>query len=610
MIRFCSALLAAAALAALVCPAWHAKDPSSPKDLFAPPMEKNPDRSPVDLVLTPDEKWLLTVNQTANSISLVDLATSKVVSEVSCGQRPSAIALSSDGNSAVVSSTDTGELIQLTIKDGQLRKVGAVRLGFEPRGVASAPDGKRAYVGLTTAHQIAVVDLENLKEIQRIAVGRWPRYLALSRDGKRLAVGASGDGGVTVVDTTQGKQIFQEDFSGMNFGQVHITADGKHAYFPWMVYRHNPITTANIRQGWVLASRIARVRLDQHVRREAIALDPQGKAVSDPHGLALSPDEEWVVCAASGTQELLVYRVAGLPFTDYGGPGDHIDPALLKDTKRFFRIPLGGRPMFVRFGKDGQHVYVANYLLNAVQVVSLAERKVVQTVELGGPAEPLLTRKGEALFYDGRRSLDQWYSCHSCHYDGHTNAQAMDTRNDGSFGTFKMVLSLRNVTETGPWTWHGWQKDLGDAVRKSFKETMLGSAPKDDEVKAMLAFLGTLKVPANPYRKADGGLSEAARRGEKVFRGDKAGCIRCHSGDFYTDGRIHDVGTGSRRDVYKGYNPPSLLGVYDRIRYLHDGRAGSLEEVLRGPHNPDMVTARGELTDDELRDLLEFLRSL
>src|SRR6185503_10738685 len=48
------------------------------------------DRSPVDLALSPDERWLWTVNQTANSVSLVEIASEKTVAEIACGQRPSA----------------------------------------------------------------------------------------------------------------------------------------------------------------------------------------------------------------------------------------------------------------------------------------------------------------------------------------------------------------------------------------------------------------------------------------------------------------------------------------------------------------------------------------
>jgi YVTN family beta-propeller protein len=564
----------------------------------------------VDLVLTADEEWLLTANQTADTVSLIRTATGEVVAEVPCGRRPSALALTPDGHRVLVTGTFSGELTVLALGDGKLTHVGSVRLGFEPRGVAVSPDGKLAYVALTTAHQVAVVDLAKLEVLDRIGVGRWPRYLALSPDGKRLAVGANGDGGVSVVDTVARKMLFQEDFSGLNFGHMHASADGKYAYVPWIVYRHNPITANNIRQGWVLASRIARVRLDEHVRREAIALDPQGQAVADPHGLALSPDEQWMVCAASGTHELLVYKLPGLPFQDYGGPGDHIHPELLKDKGRFDRISLGGRPMAVRFSRDGTTVFVANYLLNAVQVVGLKERKVLRTIALGGAKEPSLARKGETVFYDGRRSLDQWYSCHSCHYEGHANAVAMDTRNDGRFGNFKTVLSLRNVTRTGPWFWHGWEKDLKSALRKSMTETMLGQEPSDDDLQALSAFLETLASPPNPNRDRAGGLSEAARRGEQVFKGEKAGCARCHSGPYFTDGRVHEVGTGARDDVYKGYNPPSLLGVYDRVLYLHDGRARTLDEVLTGPHNPAKVTGRGELSAEEMHDLLAYLRAL
>lgn len=591
-------------LAAVAAPSWSRSNGDRDK------VAGQPHRSPVDLVLTVDEEWLLTANQTADSVSLIRTATGEVVTEVACGRRPAALALTPDGRRVLVSGTFSGDLTVLALADGKLAHVASVHLGFEPRGVVVSPDGKLAYVALTTAHQVAVVDLARLKVVDRIGVGRWPRYLALSPDGKRLAVGANGDGGVSVVDTAARKMLFQEDFSGLNFGQMHISSDGKFCYFPWMVYRHNPITPNNVRLGWVLASRIARVRLDEHVRREAIALDPQGQAVADPHGLALSPDEQWLVCAASGTQELLIYKLPGLPFQDYGGPGDHIDPKLLKDKSRFDRLPLGGRPMAVRFSKDGKTVFVANYLLDAVQVVGFQERKVLRSIALGGPKQPSLARKGEAIFYDGRRSLDQWYSCHSCHYEGHTNAVAMDTRNDGRFGNFKTVLSLRNVTRTGPWFWHGWEKDLKSALRKSMTETMLGKEPSDDDLQALSAFLDTLVPPPNPNRDRENGLSEAARRGQKVFQSEKAGCARCHSGPHFTDGRIHSVGTGARDDVYKGYNPPSLLGVYDRVHYLHDGRARTLEEVLTGPHNPARVTGRGELSPEELQDLLAYLRSL
>lgn len=565
--------------------------------------------SPVDLMLTPDEARLVSANQKANSISLVDLASGAVVAEAPCGNRPSNVGITPDGRRVLATATFSGELIVFALSENDLSHVGSLQLGFEPRGIAISPDGKLAYVALTTAAAVAVVDIEQLQVLDRIMVGRWPRYLALSPNGKRLAVGCNGDRGVAVVDTESRKQLYLENFSGLNLGQMQVSADGSQVYFPWIVYRQNPITSENIRRGWVLASRIARVRLDGPARREAISLDPQGQAVGDPHGLALSPDEETLVCTASGTHELLVYKLPGLPFQSYGGPGDHIDAGLLKDRQRFERIPLGGRPMAVRYSKRGDQVYVANYLLNAIQVVDMASRRLSQTIELSPSRQPSMARLGESLFYDAGRSLDQWYSCHSCHYEGHTNALAMDKRNDGRFGNFKTVLSLRGAVQTGPWFWHGGTADFHAALRKSLTDTMLGKEPTEGDIEALAAFVETLVLPPNPNRES-GRLSESATRGEAVFRSDKAGCAHCHPAPHFTDGMTHDVGLGSPDDTYGEYNTPSLLGIYDRALFLHDGRARSLEEVLSGPHNPARVTGLGELSTEELRDLLAYLKSL
>jgi DNA-binding beta-propeller fold protein YncE len=593
----------------LVIFAERGETPRSSAQNEEQPQQSATEKSPVDLVLTPDESRVVTANQSANSLSLVEVATGRVLAEAPCGNRPSNLAITPDGKRVLATASYSGELLFYELSDDRLERVGSLKLGFEPRGVAISPDGLLAYVALSTADVLAVVDIQLREVTDRIAVGRWPRFLALSSDGRRLAVGCNGARGVAVVDTESKQQRYLEEFGGLNLGQMQISADGSQVYFPWITYRRNPITESNIRQGWVLASRIARVRLDGHVRREAISLDPQGKAVGDPHGIALSPDEQTLVCTASGTHELLVFQLPGLPFQDYGGPGDHIDAKLLSESQRFSRIPLGGRPMAVRYSMNGDRVYIVNYLLDAVQVVDMTSRTLARSIELSSAQSPSLARRGEAIFFDAARSLDQWYSCHSCHYEGHTNAVTIDTRNDGRFGNFKTVLSLRGSSQTGPWFWHGWSTDFRGSLRKSMTETMLGPEPTDEDVEAMAAYIKSLSEPPNPFRD-DELASAAAARGANVFQSAKAGCTQCHPAPHFTDGQTHDVGLGAATDAYEGFNSPSLRGVYDRVLLLHDGRARSLEALLTGPHNPARVTGQGELTDDERQDLLAYLRSL
>ena len=569
------------------------------------------DRSPVDIALSPDGKWLVTANQIANTVSLLDTHTASVVAEAACGEYPVDVEFTPDGRRLLLTTQWSGLLQVFSITEGALVLEGEVSVGFDPAGMAITSSGDRVYIGQVANAKVAEVDLESLTITRRLTAGQWPRYLTLSPDDRRLAVGNGGDSNISVLDTVTGETLYEEPLAnGTNLGQMRTSADGKYAYFTWMVYRTNPITVGNIRRGWVLASRIGRVKLDGPSYREAISLDVPGKAVADPHDLVISDDQEWLVASASGTHELLIYRLSEMPFIAQGGPGDLIDRRLQYNRDFFDRIDLGGRPMGLRMADDSRTVYVANFLRNSVQIVDLEKREITNEIQLGGPKEKTLARKGMEIFYDGQRSLDQWYSCHSCHQEGGTNARPMDTWNDGTEMTLKTVLPLHDVMQTFPWTWHGWQRNMTEAMEKSVTSTMLGEPPSEEDKKALIAYLGSLKTPPNPFRTADGEMTKAAQRGKQVFFSSKAGCADCHHGPRFTDGKIHDVGLGSKKDVYKGYNTPSLVGVYRKVRLLHSGRARDLDRVINDLHSPEKVNGEGDLSDQETADLIEYLKSL
>src|SRR6056297_1870716 len=77
--------------------------PGSEKKVLAA-VDAAVDRSPVDLCLTADQRWIVTINQIANSVSLVRRADSKVVDEVACGQHPADIAITPAGQVLVTAS--------------------------------------------------------------------------------------------------------------------------------------------------------------------------------------------------------------------------------------------------------------------------------------------------------------------------------------------------------------------------------------------------------------------------------------------------------------------------------------------------------------------------
>ena len=378
---------------------------------------------------------------------------------------------------------------------------------------------------------------------------------------------------------------------GFNLRGLTFTPDGASLVFAHLINKSKNVSLRNIEEGWLMGGRLSRIPIKDRrlLEPERVALDTRGNAVGDPHGIAFGGRGRFVALTASGTQELLLFQSAALPWNGGGDPGDLIDSSLALNDGKMRRLPLGGRPMGVTVTPDGKTAAVANYLLDAVQVVDLAAGHVVRSIPLGGPADPSPARRGEALFYDARRSHHRWLSCHTCHVDGHTNGQNWDTLNDESFGNPKLTPTLRGVTRTGPWTWHGWQTDLGAAVEKSFTETMYGPKPTADEVKEVLAYLATLEHPPRPTLSNE--RRAAKDRGRALFEG-KARCVRCHVAPEYTTPRNYDVKLEPDGSPFTRWNPPSLRGVAERGPYLHDGRASTLDEVLRRTTPPKSSAAR------------------
>jgi DNA-binding beta-propeller fold protein YncE/mono/diheme cytochrome c family protein len=561
-----------------------------------------PHRSPVALALLPGGRLALTANETADSASLVDLQAGHVLAEQACGRRPCAVAVSADGARAAVSNLWSGTLTLLEVGSDKLHLAGTVAVGAAPRGLLFAPDG--ATLDAAVGNEVVQVNWTTRQIARRWPAPREPRHLARSSDGRWFAAASTRSAEVRCWDVRAGRLHWERKIEdGFNLRGLAFTPDGQAVVCVHAVRRDFPVARENIEQGWVIDSRLTRFPLpaDATPAASQAALDVRGKAVGDPDGLAFSPDGRVLAVCAGGTHEVLLLDAA-LPW-NAGDPGDFVDAPFANASGKYRRVTVGGRPLALAFTDAGAKLVVANHLLDAVQLLDVRAGTLTRTIPLGGPSEPSLARRGEALFHDAQRSHHQWFSCNTCHVDGHTCGLTFDTLNDESFGNPKLTPSLHGVVRTGPWTWHGWQTDLGAGVEKSFTETMFGPRPTAEETRAVVAFLATLDHPPRP---AAGG--EAVQRGAALFRG-KAHCSRCHKGDDYTSEGTYDVKLEPDGSPYLRWNPPTLRGLIDRGPYLHDGRAQTLDELLQTHHAAEKLGGE-ELTPAERDDLVQFLRSL
>lgn len=223
-----------------------------------------------------------------------------------------------------------------------------------------------------------------------------------------------------------------------------------------------------------------------------------------------------------------------------------------------------------------------------------------------GPAPPLSpAERGEELFNSRELSANREKSCYSCHVDGHSTYQLADTLGDDTTGTPKRIPTLLGIRLTDPWAWNGKQRDLSEQVRKSLETTMHAKEFTQQQVGDLVAYLHTLEPPP-PLEPAtdDSADQEKLTRGEMLFQ--NLGCTKCHVPPLtFTSPDAYDVGLIDEKGLAK-FNPPSLRGVSQGYTFFHDGRAKSLGEVFT-VHGHMLDRA---LSDNELADLLRFLRSL
>lgn len=563
-------------------------------------------KSPLDIAIIPGTTRALVANRDAGGVALIDHAAGKVLAEVPTGARPFAVACSPDGKLAAASNLWDGTITLIDISQPVPKASSIIPVGSQPRGLAFSPTGIELFVALGGDHAVARINTSKAAVTARWDCEGEPRTLVVLPKSGTVVVGSTRSARVRGFDPVSGKQLWQRSLHD-SFNLLGLAAHptGDQVVSTFVFHRHHAIARNNIEQGWALDNRVARIRPEpgEDLNYDQIALDSRGQAVADPTGIAYSADGSHMAVTAAGAQELLLVPTGKIPWSN-GDPGDFVDSALEFPVRLLRRIDLGGRPQGLAF--SGGKVLVANTLKDCVQVVDVATGAIERSIALGDSRPADLARQGEALFFDGKRSHHHWFSCHTCHTDGHTSGQSFDTLSDDSYGNPKITPTLRNVVNTGPWTWHGWKEKLEASVEDSFVETLFGDRPTADEVKSVVAYMATLDHPPAPKPKS--GENAGIGRGKSLFEG-KAGCIRCHAGPEYTTPKNYALDLEADGSPFEKWNPPSLRGVRDRAPLMHASQAPDLDTLLRLHHKPEDLGGKA-LDATERADLIRFLRSL
>ena len=191
------------------------------------------------------------------------------------------------------------------------------------------------------------------------------------------------------------------------------------------------------------------------------------------------------------------------------------------------------------------------------------------------------------------------------------------------------IYGLKNVgfetyTADGPISY--WNSYVGVGQmggHGSFSDPRIGLFIKQTpdlvtpKLPALLDYQLRLRTPDPPVGSFD---PEAARRGRQLFR-NEARCATCHQGPTFTDVLngpdqrtpfLHDpfeVGMDpayAARSATGKYRTTPLRGLWQHAPYFHDGSAPDLFAVVN--HYDRLLGLN--LTDDQKRDVVEYLKSL
>jgi cytochrome c peroxidase len=279
---------------------------------------------------------------------------------------------------------------------------------------------------------------------------------------------------------------------------------------------------------------------------------------------------------------------------------------------------------------------------------------------------------GRTLFYDKGLSANGQVSCGTCHQQERAFSDGMALSQAGvSGGKLKRhAPALINLAWMDGLFWDGGAKNLeavslgplthADEMGQDVKALLLylrqhpsypaqfhkafgtDSITTPLVLRALAQFQRTLISADSRYdryvRKAPGGeLSSMELQGMALFQQH---CASCHTTNFFTDNRYHNNGldstypddherlahgrgriTGLPQDIGK-YKTPTLRNIALTAPYMHDGRFGTLQEVLqhytsRIQPSPTLAPQlqKGDkpgiaLSTEEQQQLIAFLHTL
>ena len=637
-------------LAALTAAACTARSPETPAAPPAASVRKAPSLSPLGVRGTGSTVALgtlggrtvaLLADEDERAVDVVDLDGKRLLSRTDIGGVPGQLLMLSDGR-VLVTVTDANRLAVLAADEhGALRITAAVETDVEPTGIAATPNEQTVLVTSRTGRTLAAYSAATLASAGRVELARDPYSVTTSSDGAKAFVSHASGGHLSAVslgamktfqdvvlesqpDRTQRRQLAALGVANIESEALGITrrksAQGftlarsdslERVYAPLVLV--DPGTGGQRTTGYgngSSASEIPAVAvLDDGAALLASSLELESDGSwalgSDeagrrppcllPRASAVDDANRTLLVACAGIDSVIAFDLASASpaaaelwraHVASGPEGLALDPAggRVVVWSSFDRV-VSTLPLVPVKDDSGSEARATTFA-----VESTPERALPEDVKLG---RLLFNSSGDPrVATDGR-------GCASCHPGGRDDGFVWSTPR----GPRRTKVLAGMLHETAPYSWDGFTADVEVHVQQVFDRLKGHGGFRPFERRALLRYLSSLPLPPAP--RQDPAL---VARGRQVFESAEARCSSCHDEARYTDRSLHDVGSGTRADLSKEFDTPSLRRVANRAPYFHDGRYPTLEALVQSVDGTMGKTKH--LSADERNALVAYLRSL
>lgn len=151
-----------------------------------------------------DGKRLFVTVESDRTLRIVDTATQQEVGRVKVSGRPNQVAITPDGKYAVVPIRDGDKVDIVDVAKQQVVKSLPIK---EPHNALNTGSNRYIFVSSMGSHEINVIDLEKMEYSAVIPVGGRPRPYAVSPDGRTMFVAVADLHGFVIVDVPEKRVV-------------------------------------------------------------------------------------------------------------------------------------------------------------------------------------------------------------------------------------------------------------------------------------------------------------------------------------------------------------------------------------------------------------------